>query len=280
MEQSQFENLNPYIFITNHLIRTLKPDAKPIVCIKPDNPKQGGWTPIPLTEDTLLPENANLYICISSCNKLFDPSSKFHATYRASIECASQTHMFMLDDIRDLSKLPLKPTWIIETSPDNYQCLYVLEEPLDDIPLANAITKALPAKANADPSSKNCVRWARLPGGRNNKPEYLDDNGEGFAVRIHTANPDLLYNTKQISTAYQLELHTSNISAPTQSTQDKDAPIIDVAPSGWDRHLSALLSIPADCDSKAPSGLVMAATCSGATSLTIVCCAGAKRAAR
>jgi len=248
MAQSQFENLNPYVFITNHLIRDLKPGAKPIVCVKPDNPKQGGWTPIPLTEDTLLPENANLYICISSCNKLFDPSSKFHGTYRASIECASQTHMFMLDDIKNLDDLPLEPTWIIETSANNYQCLYVLKDPLDDIALANQITKALPAKANADPSSKNAVRWARLPGGRNNKPEYLDDMGQGFPVRIHTANPDFLYDIGSILNAFNIDANTNNKPTGTQHTENKIQNSPETMPTGWDRYVSALSAIPADCD--------------------------------
>lgn len=257
MTASQFENLDAYTFITKHLVQSTKNDALPIVCVKPDNPKQGGWPPTPLTEDTLLPENANLYICISSCNKLFDPSSKVHGTYRATIECASQTHMFMLDDITDLETLPLEPTWVIETSPNNFQILYVLEEPLDDIPLANQITKLLPAKANADENAKNCVRWARLPGGRNNKPEYLDNNGDGFPVRIHTANPDLLYEIQHITSAFQLVLDEYTSGNPnkklpsnairTQNTPN-DAPIIESAPTGWPRHLSALLSIDANCD--------------------------------
>ena len=257
MQTSKFENLSPNIFITNHLVRSTKNEARPLVCIKHNDPYQGNWTPIPLTEDTLLPENANLYICISSCNKLFDPTSKFHGTYRASLECASQTHMFMLDDIKTLADLPLEPTWIIETSPENYQCLYVLREPLDDIPFANAITKALPAKANADQSSKNCVRWARLPGGRNNKPEHLDVDGKGFPVQIHTANPELLYSVAHITTAFNLsELLHNSISAPAQST--KNAPIIGVAPSGWSRYLSALLAIPADCDYETWFGAMVA----------------------
>ena len=76
----------------------------------------------------------------------------------------------MLDDIGDettpnkpdYTKLPLTPTWVIETSPHNYQALYVLYEPITDVYLANLISKQLPGQANTDKASVNAVRWARL----------------------------------------------------------------------------------------------------------------------
>ena len=224
----------------------------PMVCVKSGNPKEGAWVPIPLTESTNLPENENLYICISSCRRLFDPSSNKHNTYRATIECASQTHMFMLDDLGDgttdtpdWKDLPITPSWVIETSPHNYQCLYVLVTPLRDIALAQRIAKALPASANSDPSAINAVRWARLPGGINSKPDYLDADGKGFAVRIADSNPDIKYHPQDLIAAFQLDIDVNAVAPSTQN----NAPIIKgTEPVGWNRYLAALLAIPPECE--------------------------------
>ena len=190
---AQYENISPYIFITKNLITSTKSGAEILICIKNKNPKNNDpWIATVLHDTTLLPSSANLYVSISSCNAVNDEASKSHGQHRNRLSCASQTHMFMLDDLGDdttpnkpdYKSLPVKPTWTIETSPHNYQCLYVLTEPLDDIGLANRITKQLPGQTRSDKSSVNAVRWARLPGGINNKPEHLDKDGNPFIIRI------------------------------------------------------------------------------------------------
>ena len=54
----------------------------------------------------------------------------------------------MLDDIGTKSKVPpIEPTWIIETSPDNYQWGYTFA--LDDQPLKGDCSAAIKAIAEA-----------------------------------------------------------------------------------------------------------------------------------
>lgn len=247
---NSYENLSPYQFVHTHLIRSTLPDAKPLICVKPDNPKDNApWVPQVLSEDTTLPQNANLYICISSCNRVADSTNPHYNQYRAKLECVAQTHMFMLDDIGDettpnkpdYTKLPLTPTWVIETSPHNYQALYVLYEPITDVYLANLISKQLPGQANTDKASVNAVRWARLPGGINNKPEHLS-SGKPFVVRIADANPDCLYKVEELIGGFEIETHIHRTENKT-STQPTG-----VEPEGWQRHISALSHIDPDCN--------------------------------
>lgn len=252
---TEFDNLSPFTFITQHLIRSTENDAKPLICIRHDDPKDKSipWVPTALDEDVPIPENANLYICASSVTRKDDPSSPMHGQYRASLDCASALHMFMLDDLSDgtdISKpnyknLPLEPSWTIETSRNNYQCIYSLTEPLTNIPFANDITKKLVEAADADPSAINAVRWIRLPGGINNKPDHLDENGNPWVVRIAESNPDVVYTVQEIIGGFNLDLSTEN-STPSAKG---NAPIITgVEPEGFARHVSALLSIPPECD--------------------------------
>ncbi len=249
----QFDNLSPYTFITEHLIRDTKSDAKPLICIRPEDPKDKSipWIATALDPDISIPENANLYICASSCNRQQDNSSKFHGQYRATLDCASALHMFMLDDLSDgtdpdapnYKDLPIDPSWTIETSPNNYQCIFSLTEPLEDIPFANQITKLLAQSANTDTSAINAVRWIRLPGGINNKAAHINKDGEPWVVTIADSNPDLVYTVQEIIGAFNLEL------PDLAQSSENNAPIITgVEPEGFARHVSALLSIPPECD--------------------------------
>ena len=76
----------------------------------------------------------------------------------------------MLDDIGTKSKKPsLDPTWIVETSPNNYQYGYVFSEQ----PTKGDFTAAIKAIAEAgytDVGATNAVRNVRLPGSINLKP--------------------------------------------------------------------------------------------------------------
>ena len=247
-----FENMDPYIFITQYLIKETKPNAKILVCIKPNNPKDNDpWIPTVVSKSTVLPSSANLYISISSCEKVNDTDSPNHGQYRNKLDCAVQTHLFMLDDLGDdttpnkpdYTKLPIQPTWVIETSPHNYQALYVLTEPLDNIPLANRISKQLPGQARSDKSSVNAVRWARLPFGVNNKPEHCVD-GEPFQTHIEQGNPDTTYHASEIIDAFDLELSHENIKPQEPVINDKPLQVLE----GWERHVSALCAISPDCD--------------------------------
>ena len=91
----------------------------------------------------------------------------------------------MLDDIGTKSKEPpLEPTWIIETSPGNYQWGYAFREQPTKGEYVAAIT-AIAAAGYTDPGATNAVRNCRLPGAVNQKP-----GADGFKARLVKFSPE------------------------------------------------------------------------------------------
>lgn len=255
-----YNNIDPTVFALTYLYPHLQPESMPIFCSQSGDPKLAqAWTPSVLTEDVRMPSNANLYICISSVNR-----DEQTGQYRARVSQVAQTHMFLLDDIGDettahkpdFHTLPLTPTWVIETSPHNYQALYVLYEPMSDLELADRITKTLPGEADSDKGAVNLVRWARLPGGINNKAQYLDSDGQGYPVTIKDANPDCLYKPEEIIAGFGLPIDISESRSDldvghsgSENTQENTQhELKGVQPEGWARHVSCLNAIDPDCD--------------------------------
>jgi hypothetical protein len=102
----------------------------------------------------------------------------------------------MLDDIGTKSKTPpLAPTWILETSPDNFQYGYAFSEQPTKGEFTAAV-KAIAAAGYTDAGATNAVRNVRLPGSINLKPGR--DNFEAKLVEFH---PERDYTLGDICTA-------------------------------------------------------------------------------
>jgi hypothetical protein len=102
----------------------------------------------------------------------------------------------MLDDIGTKSKTPpLAPTWILETSPDNFQYGYAFSEQPTKGEFTAAV-KAIAAAGYTDAGATNAVRNVRLPGSINLKPGR--DNFEAKLVEFH---PERDYTLDDICTA-------------------------------------------------------------------------------
>lgn len=105
----------------------------------------------------------------------------------------------MLDDIGTKSKTPsLAPTWILETSPDNFQWGYAFSEQ----PSKGEFTAAVKAIAQAgytDPGACNAVRNVRLPGSVNLKP-----GRNNFEARLVEFHPEREYTLEDICTALEV----------------------------------------------------------------------------
>ena len=116
----------------------------------------------------------------------------------ASASNCERVAFMVLDDIGTKSKLPpLAPTWIIETSPDNYQWGYTFA--LDDQPLKgdfSAAIKAIAAAGYTDGGAINPVRNFRLPGSVNLKP-----GRDSFASRLVELHPEREFSLAQICEA-------------------------------------------------------------------------------
>ena len=103
----------------------------------------------------------------------------------------------VLDDVGSKSKTPpLAPTWIMETSPDNYQWGYAFTE---EQPTKGEFSAAIVAIAEAgytDAGAINPVRNFRLPGSVNIKP-----GRDGFVSRLVEFHPERQFTLPEICAA-------------------------------------------------------------------------------
>src|SRR5262249_17306470 len=141
----------------------------------------------------------------------------------------SECHFLLLDDLG--TKVPrdrlrgFEFSWLIETSPGNYQGGIILAKPPADsaaaVRLLNAVIDAGLCDAGA---TGPLTRWARLPAAINGKPKYADESGAPFQCRLIEWRPDKRYSPQEIVDRLQLELapagrpkKTAKTSVPTGS---------------------------------------------------------------
>jgi hypothetical protein len=102
----------------------------------------------------------------------------------------------MLDDIGTKSKTPpLAPTWILETSPDNFQYGYAFSEQPTKGEFMVAV-KAIAAAGYTDAGATNAVRNVRLPDSINLKP-----GRDNFKARLVEFHPERDFTLDDICTA-------------------------------------------------------------------------------
>lgn len=176
------------------------------VCSKSGDPGEGGWTAKRVDQIIgVLTGDRNNYINCSS----FYPCEDGPFNVRKKQSAAY--HFLMLDDL-DLKVMveklgDFKLSWLIETSPDNYQGGIILNNPITDSVeadrLLNAVIKAGLCDEGANgPSS----RWSRLPVAINGKPKHLDETGTPFSCRLVEWNPENRYTPEEIVDGLKLEL--------------------------------------------------------------------------
>jgi hypothetical protein len=113
----------------------------------------------------------------------------------------------VLDDVGTkvlLSSLPAplrdNPTYIIETSPGNFQYGYVLTDLVRALPLAKALVSIVYASGYTDGGGNMPNKLVRLPGGVNGKP------GVTFDVTLHSIHPERLWTPEALLDAVGSEL--------------------------------------------------------------------------
>ena len=132
----------------------------------------------------------------------------------------------MLDDIGTKSKIPpLEPTWILETSPDNFQYGYAFSEQPTKGEFTAAV-KAIAAAGYTDAGATNAVRNVRLPDSINLKP-----GRDNFKARLVEFHPERDYTLDDICTALNV--------TPAPADTNHYAPI-RLADNGGDDVLSWL----------------------------------------
>jgi hypothetical protein len=188
------------------VFRTLPEGAFVAVSSKPGDPDVGGW-PAGRFEPTTSGGSAetNNYVGCST----FYPGDD--GSFRARKAQFSAFHFLMLDDIG--TKVPVdrldgfELSWMIETSPGNYQGGIILAEPLTDAAAAVRLLNAVIAAGLCDPGATGPLsRWARLPVAINGKAKYVAEDGTPFQCRLIEWRPDHRYTPKEIVDRLQLEL--------------------------------------------------------------------------
>jgi hypothetical protein len=177
--------------------RTRIDGCHPLACTKSGDPTEGPWIPIRADPLPPLPAGANNYLNCAT----FRPDEK--RKLRAKKEQFGACHFLLLDDLG--SKVPLDrlrsfaPSWLIETSPGNYQAGILLRQPLADGQQASDLHAAIVSAGLCDDGAGQPQnRWARLPVGANGKAKYALPDGSPFPTRLVRWEPDRRYSPEEI----------------------------------------------------------------------------------
>jgi hypothetical protein len=149
-------------------------------------------------QSTALPATANNYFSLA----VFRPDEG--GQYRRQKARFTGLYAVMLDDVGTkvaMERLTLAPSWLLETSPGNYQAGYLLSEPLTDGATADRLMNAIIAAGLCDPGANGPrARLARLPVATNGK------HTPPFACRMVAWSPGLRYSVDELADGLQLEL--------------------------------------------------------------------------
>ncbi len=177
-------------------------DTRPVTVSFAGNPQRAlkslwagtSWNP----DNPDLPLDCNNYFSLSA----FRPDES--GQYRRRKVQFNALHAVMLDDIGakiDRDRLTLPPSWMLETSPGNYQAGYILNEPLQDVKQADALVNAIIQAGLCDPGASGpTARLARLPVGNNGKHD------PAFPCRLEVWEPDLRYGVYDLVNGLSLDI--------------------------------------------------------------------------
>lgn len=180
--------------------------AHAAVCSKPNDPTIGGWVAkrADLVGSSLSSTNNN-YINCSSFN--LDDDSQIYARK----DNFASYHLLMLDDIGTKILFDrfdgFEFSYLIETSPGNYQGGIILAEPITNGTEANQLLDAVIAAGLCDAGASGAQsRWVRLPIGINGKPKYANSDGKPFQSRLVEWNPERVYTKQEVIDGLKLKL--------------------------------------------------------------------------
>jgi hypothetical protein len=183
-------------------------EVRPIVVHLEGNPTKApksGWSGRPwLGETTPERVEVNAYFSLA----MFRPDESGRYRHRKS-----QFHALcavMLDDLGGkipLDRLTLPPTWLLETSPGNFQAGYALREPLEDGLQADHLMDAIITAGLCDPGANGpCARLARLPVGINGKHQ------PAYRCKMQTWEPARRYTVDELVAGLQLDVAKPRVS--------------------------------------------------------------------
>lgn len=184
-------------------------DANVAVCSKKGDPTEGGWMPQLYSGDLTLGDESNNYVNSSSFQLEED------GVLNVQKKNCKSFHFVLLDDLG--TKIPLnrlgdfKPTWLIETSPGNFQGGIAFNDPITDLAEAESVQKSILNAGYGDRGAGGISRWARMPVAINGKGKHLDEEGNPFQCKLTQWNPEVRYTVQELIEALQLTLPKTDL---------------------------------------------------------------------
>ncbi len=232
-KDTRMATMTPAEEFLHHLGRDLNDEERLIVAYAKEATVQtdatgkkinAGFWPVPYRDGKFIDTNSNCYVGISSVIKTPNPKTGQMRYWRGESNFSAGLCLFV-DDIgngrgskgglliSDLADV-LPPTAVIESSPQNFQLFYFLDEPERDMKrfktfLISFVNKVL--GKGGDSTIRDVARVGRMPCGYNNKKvegelKYPDEKGKPFQVRLESANYDLRYSIDQIAKAFEFQV--------------------------------------------------------------------------
>lgn len=166
----------------------------------PANVSKHQWLGHPWVHATSieLPHDANNYFSLAR----FNPNEA--GEYRRQKAQFQGLYAVMLDDIGtkiSMERLTLAPSWLVKTSPGNYQAGYILSEPITNRKEADRLMNAIIQAGLCDPGANGpTTRLARLPVAVNGK------HSPPFQCQLQSWSPDKRYSVQKLINGLQLEI--------------------------------------------------------------------------
>lgn len=186
----------------------------------PGDDIRGKWRARVLDSLSLIDERANVYLCVSAMKR------NARGEFRRRKENFAGGLLLMIDDLGTKQPLSLiddvPPTALIETSPRNFQAVYMFDELVEHRALFERFIKAFIAQKflGADPGMAGVNRVFRPPAGINGKAKY-----NGWEVRLMNWAPDRRYSIAELVERFGLTLQPLKRSAPRGATTNRSESI-------------------------------------------------------
>lgn len=190
----------------------------------PTDDIKGKWRAYVLNSAEQIDPKANVYLCVSAMQR------NARGEFRRRKENFAGGLLLMIDDLGTgaaakfpMSTLdPLPPTALVETSPANYQAIYLFDKLVTDEGLFTRLIRAFIAKQflGNDPGMAGVNRVFRPPIGVNGKPKH-----DGWCVRLADWHPERRYSPDDLVQAFGLKLEPPGRKIPRGATINKSEAI-------------------------------------------------------
>lgn len=191
--------------------RECPPEARVLFCQFRGDPNDDAgperWRARVLNNPDAVDERANLYLCVSAMGR------NARGEFRRRKENFAGGLALMIDDLGDGpgAKHPLallgaaQPNALIETSPGNFQAVFLLREAERSLPRFDALIRGFIERqflGAADPGMAGVNRVFRPPVGLNGKAKY----GGAWPVRLAAWAPERRLSTEELAEAFGVPL--------------------------------------------------------------------------